>query len=265
MTNIPPKPQRSDFTSSAEYSKAVKRWKYAHDPQMRAKKVAANLAYAEAHREDKRQHERARYAADPEVRASASARSIESRKRDPFAPEKRRAYQNTRYANDPEFRATLRARQKDWHADNLEERRAKLRAYHHANRDSLNAKHREYNKIYNKENKEKVSANYKKHYASDPSYYQVKSRLRQDGLLTATPKWLTKQQKKAISTIYREARRLTELTGVKHVVDHVHPLTGKNQAGEVISCGLHVPWNLQVVTEEHNLSKGCRHGLETLQ
>ena len=220
------------------------------------------MAYAEAHREDKRQHERSRYAADPVVRANASARSIQSRKRDPFAAEKRRAYQNARYANDPEYKATLRARQKDWLAENREERNARLRAYHHANRDSLNARHREYNKIYNKENKDKVRANYKKHYAKDPAYYHVKSRLRQNGLLSATPKWLTRQQKKAISTIYRDARRLTELTGVKHVVDHVHPLTGKNEAGEVISCGLHVPWNLQVVTEEHNLSKGCRHGAE---
>ena len=227
--------------------------------------MAANLAYAEAHREDKRQHERARYAADPAVRASASARSIQSRKRDPFAPEKRRAYQNTRYANDPEFKAMLRARQKGWHADNREERTAQLRAYHHANRDVLNAKHREYSKIYSKENKDRISENYKRQYANDPAYYHVKSRLRQSGLLNATPKWLSKQQKKAISTIYREARRLTELTGVKHVVDHVHPLTGKNQAGEVISCGLHVPWNLKVVTEEHNLSKGCRHGAEEPQ
>ena len=262
MTNIPPKPQRSEFTSSEEYSKAVKRWKYAHDPQMRAKKVAANLAYAEAHREDKRQHERSRYAADPSVRSRASARSIQSRKLDPFAPEKRRAYQNTRYANDPEFRATLRARQKDWRNDNLEEQKDRVRAYHHANRDSLLPRMREYGKVYSKENKDKVRANYKRQYAKDPAYYHVKARLRQNGLLKATPKWLTKQQKRAISTIYREARRLTELTGVKHVVDHVHPLTGKNEAGEVISCGLHVPWNLKVVTEEHNLSKGCRHGTE---
>ena len=150
MTNIPPKPQRSDFTSSEEYSKAVKRWKYAHDPQIRAKKVAANLAYAEAHREDKRQHERSRYAADPSVRSRASARSIQSRKLDPFAAEKRRAYQNTRYTNDPEFRATLRARQKDWHVENREERTAQLRAYHHANREKLNARSREYGKVYSK-------------------------------------------------------------------------------------------------------------------
>jgi 5-methylcytosine-specific restriction endonuclease McrA len=42
---------------------------------------------------------------------------------------------------------------------------------------------------------------------------------------------------------------LTKLTGERYVVDHIVPLI----SDEV--CGLHVPWNLRVITQEENLRK----------
>ena len=66
----------------------------------------------------------------------------------------------------------------------------------------------------------------------------------------ASPRWLTQEQKKHIADIYMQARALTKRTGVKHVVDHIIPL----RSNEV--CGLHVPWNLQILTHIENSIKG---------
>jgi hypothetical protein len=55
-----------------------------------------------------------------------------------------------------------------------------------------------------------------------------------------------------ISRIYLEARKTTERTGVSTQVDHIVPIKGKG------ICGLHVPWNLQLVTRSYNCSKNNR-------
>lgn len=67
---------------------------------------------------------------------------------------------------------------------------------------------------------------------------------------SATPPWVDRAEIKAI---YAEARRLTAETGIKHEVDHIHPLKGR------LACGLHVPWNLQIITRTENRKKHNRH------
>ena len=65
----------------------------------------------------------------------------------------------------------------------------------------------------------------------------------------ATPKWLTKDERLQMRDLYVQARKMTELTRERYVVDHIVPLRGE----EV--CGLHVPWNLRVITQDDNLKK----------
>ena len=69
----------------------------------------------------------------------------------------------------------------------------------------------------------------------------------------ATPKWLTDEHWAAMNAMYAEARRLTQETGVRHEVDHIHPINGKTLSG------LHVPWNLQILTQAQNVAKSNRY------
>ena len=69
----------------------------------------------------------------------------------------------------------------------------------------------------------------------------------------ATPCWLTEDDWAAMNAIYQKARELTRATGVKHQVDHVVPLNGKNISG------LHVPTNLQILTQTENVSKSNKY------
>ena len=63
------------------------------------------------------------------------------------------------------------------------------------------------------------------------------------------PASLSKADKADIQKIYELCRQLTLLTGVKHEVDHIIPICGESVSG------LHVPWNLQVITREANGKK----------
>lgn len=66
---------------------------------------------------------------------------------------------------------------------------------------------------------------------------------------SATPKWITDDDMIAMNEIYKEARKLTRKTGIRHEVDHIIPINGENVSG------LHVPSNLQILTQAENVSK----------
>jgi len=88
-----------------------------------------------------------------------------------------------------------------------------------------------------------------KYKAQNPELYKAFVSVRRRRHKNATPKWITPEQKLAMRNLYLQAQALTKATGERYVVDHIIPLISP----EV--CGLHVPWNLRVITQEKNLIK----------
>ena len=116
-------------------------------------------------------------------------------------------------------------------------------------------------KRYYEKNKEVVKAranarppeekqrNRNKHKEKNPDLYKALVSVRKRRHRQATPKWITAEQKLAMRQLYLQAMKLTKLTGERYVVDHRVPLISD------VVCGLHVPWNLRVITQDENLRK----------
>ena len=88
-----------------------------------------------------------------------------------------------------------------------------------------------------------------KYKAQNPELYKAFVSVRRRRHKNATPKWITPEQKLAMRQLYLHAQALTKMTGERYVVDHIIPLISPDV------CGLHVPWNLRVITQEENLKK----------
>lgn len=110
-------------------------------------------------------------------------------------------------------------------------------------------RNKEHDALFRKKHREKrnkAHALYKKLNPQIDRALRAKRRAKQKA---ATPKWLAKQDFKQIEKWYTIAKELQWLSEEPLHVDHIIPLQGK----EV--CGLHVPWNLQILTISENLKK----------
>ena len=74
-------------------------------------------------------------------------------------------------------------------------------------------------------------------------------RKRQAAKMSATPKWLSKSDYVWMDKIYYQARLTSDKYSADINVDHIIPLQGKDV------CGLHVPWNLRLVSRSYNSTK----------
>lgn len=99
-------------------------------------------------------------------------------------------------------------------------------------------------------NRDTVRERNRAHYRANRLPYLARTIAKRAHGKEAVPMWLTKEHWQEIAGYYERAQKMTLQTGVYHVVDHIEPLKGKD------SCGLHVPWNLQVVTHAFNVKKG---------
>jgi hypothetical protein len=87
-------------------------------------------------------------------------------------------------------------------------------------------------------------------YKRMPLHYEIEKGVRRKRVIDgATPAWATHEK---VLEIYEQARKISELTGVQHHVDHVVPLTSK------MVCGLHNEFNLRVIPATDNLKKHNR-------
>lgn len=102
---------------------------------------------------------------------------------------------------------------------------------------------------YKKNNKEKVRNDYRIWQQKNRAKQTAYENSRRASKLQATPPWLTDEQKEEIVEFYRIRKHMSEFHEEIYHVDHIEPLKGKN------SCGLHVPWNLQVIPASENVRK----------
>lgn len=138
----------------------------------------------------------------------------------------------------------------DWKIDNAkrsekpksEASKAAGKRYYERNREMVKAR-------ANARPKHEVTSYKKKYKEANPELYKALVSVRKRRHREATPPWITKEQKLEMRNLYLQAQQLTKLTGEKYEVDHKVPLIHPDV------CGLHVPWNLIVITKEENLKK----------
>lgn len=105
------------------------------------------------------------------------------------------------------------------------------------------------NAEWREQNVERKRTKQRRYYSENSAAHRLYYKRRSNNLLSMTPWVQNEPYKSQIQTLYNQAKEITNKTGVKHHVDHVIPV----KHPEI--CGLHVPWNMQVLSQPDNDSK----------
>lgn len=151
------------------------------------------------------------------------------------------------------YRDSIKERAKDYVVKNKD----KISKYQKEYRKTNITQIRKHNREYQAANKERIrqriikdnNHSIKKYQKNNPHILQANNAKRRALKRNATPLWLTKEQLQEIRSFYKEKIRLEMLDGIKRHVDHIIPINNN------LVCGLHVPWNLQILTAEENVRK----------
>ena len=198
----------------------------------------------------------------PEVRERSNAWRREKRKDPEYLLTEKRQRQARREAirgtpKDIAKRKKISEYGKNVRRPMLKARREADPEYDEAVRKTNRDQARERRANRSPEQREKIlkrEAGYRQKNRAKYRYYKAMRRAR---TYRATPSWLTKEQKKEIRELYEERQRRSEAEGTEYHVDHIIPLVFYTNVR-----GLHVPWNLQLLTEEEHRKKTNKENRE---
>lgn len=145
---------------------------------------------------------------------------------------------------------------KKYYALNNDDRRLYKKEYYKTNVDEIKIKQsvrnksnstkiREYKLNYYKTNKKNILYKSKQYKKANSSTYNSQSALRKANKLNATISGYDNEARE----IYRDAAESQWLSESRLEVHHIIPLQAHNNK----ICGLHVPWNLIILTKENHL------------
>jgi hypothetical protein len=144
----------------------------------------------------------------------------------------------------------ITTQQKEYEQINKDRIHTYQKLYRENNKDKLSVK----GKDYYEDNKIKVIKRQKNYREENKDKLAAKSAKRRASKIQATPIWLTSENFAQIEELYTIAQMFKLYTGQEYHVDHIVPLRGHKV------CGLHVPWNLQVLPAKENMVKSNKLG-----